>query len=202
MMRAAQYGSDAIAGVINIVLKENDNGGNLGYRFGGYDKGDGLQRKLSGWKGLALGLGQRVRPVQPGGQQRGRPGRRLHRLRLCHLCTQEHRRRRLLRPAHHADPQLRHDALQRYPDGRLPITRYNLQDYALTGGVRYEDDTLGTFDLAANYGNDTLKSTDRNAINPSWGDARSPATTRASPTLMPPRWNTRCSAPMSTWKAN
>lgn len=94
------------------------------------------------------------------------------------------------------------DALQRYPDGRLPITRYNLQDYALTGGVRYEDDTLGTFDLAANYGNDTLKSTDRNAINPSWGDARSPATTRASPTLMPPRWNTRCSAPMSTWKAN
>jgi len=51
---AAQYGSDAIAGVINIVLKEKDDGGNLGYRFGGYDKGDGIQRKLSGWKGFAL----------------------------------------------------------------------------------------------------------------------------------------------------
>ncbi|MCE6984564.1 TonB-dependent receptor, partial [Pseudomonas frederiksbergensis] len=51
---AAQYGSDAIAGVINIVLKERDEGGNAGYRFGGYKKGDGLQRKLSGWKGFAL----------------------------------------------------------------------------------------------------------------------------------------------------
>jgi iron complex outermembrane receptor protein len=28
---AAQYGSDAIAGVINIVLKERDEGGNAGY---------------------------------------------------------------------------------------------------------------------------------------------------------------------------
>lgn len=35
---AAQYGSDAIAGVINIVLKERDEGGNAGYRFGGYKK--------------------------------------------------------------------------------------------------------------------------------------------------------------------
>src|SRR5450830_394172 len=34
---AAQYGSDAIAGVIHIVLKEKDDGGNIGYRFGGYE---------------------------------------------------------------------------------------------------------------------------------------------------------------------
>ncbi|MGH8394515.1 MAG: TonB-dependent receptor plug domain-containing protein, partial [Pseudomonas sp.] len=51
---AAQYGSDAIAGVINIVLKQKDDGGNVGYRFGGYNKGDGMQRKYSGWKGFEL----------------------------------------------------------------------------------------------------------------------------------------------------
>ena len=33
---AAQYGSDAIAGVINIVLKDNAEGGNLSVSYGGH----------------------------------------------------------------------------------------------------------------------------------------------------------------------
>jgi len=38
---SAQYGSDAIAGVINIILKETDHGGSAETSFGRYGSGDG-----------------------------------------------------------------------------------------------------------------------------------------------------------------
>src|SRR6478735_2181952 len=38
---AAQYGSDAIAGVINIVLKHDPDSGEVGLRYGGYTDGGG-----------------------------------------------------------------------------------------------------------------------------------------------------------------
>lgn len=52
---SAQYGSDAIAGVINIVLKEKATGGQLTAQVGQYAAGDGFQHQLSGWKGFQLG---------------------------------------------------------------------------------------------------------------------------------------------------
>ncbi|OTG87465.1 hypothetical protein B9T31_02885 [Acinetobacter sp. ANC 4558] len=51
---SAQYGSDAIAGVINIVLKKKDHGGELSYRYGEYKKGDGETNTANGWAGIAL----------------------------------------------------------------------------------------------------------------------------------------------------
>ncbi|MGB6603358.1 MAG: TonB-dependent receptor [Steroidobacteraceae bacterium] len=39
---AAQYGSDAIAGVINIILKSNSSGGNASATYGGYVDGGGV----------------------------------------------------------------------------------------------------------------------------------------------------------------
>ncbi|OTG84149.1 TonB-dependent receptor [Acinetobacter sp. ANC 4558] len=51
---AAQFGSDAIAGVVNIILKTRDSGANLTYQGGGFTQGDGEQHKILGWKGLAL----------------------------------------------------------------------------------------------------------------------------------------------------
>lgn len=51
---SAQYGSDAIAGVINIVLKERDSGGGVAAKMGEYAKGDGLRKTYSAWKGFAL----------------------------------------------------------------------------------------------------------------------------------------------------
>ncbi|WP_069865597.1 TonB-dependent receptor [Pseudomonas citronellolis] len=51
---SAQYGSDAIAGVLNIVLKERDSGGALQTRYGQYNKGDGETRNASGWWGTSL----------------------------------------------------------------------------------------------------------------------------------------------------
>ncbi|NYE61440.1 iron complex outermembrane receptor protein [Duganella sp. 1224] len=52
---AAQYGSDAIAGVINIILKKGASGGEVEAGFGEYQKHDGQQRSLRASAGLPLG---------------------------------------------------------------------------------------------------------------------------------------------------
>lgn len=221
---AAQYGSDAIAGVINIVLKENDDGGNLGYRFGGYDKGDGIQRKLSGWKGFALpndgfltlsfdagsqdpasDTNPDNRIFYPGDTSVNTPREQNNRYRTWRwgsgnvsdqynvvanseigigegltaygFATYAHKNtdaEGFFDPPTTLRNNYGSNALARYPNGRLPITRYGLEDYAVTGGLRFENDQLGKFDLALNHGNNTLKSNDSNAINPSYG-ASSPS---------------------------
>jgi len=52
---AAQYGSDAIAGVINIILRHGAEGGDAEITYGNYDKGDGEQTIVRGSTGFALG---------------------------------------------------------------------------------------------------------------------------------------------------
>ena len=63
---SAQYGSDAIAGVINLHLREASHGGGVGFSYGQYDTDvdaanssrhvtDGGTTNLSGWVGLPLG---------------------------------------------------------------------------------------------------------------------------------------------------
>lgn len=222
---AAQYGSDAIAGVINIVLKEQDSGGNVGYRFGGYDKGDGLQRKLSGWKGFSLpndgfltlsfdagsqdpanDTNPDNRIFYPGSTSTNTPREQNHPNRTWRwgsgnvsdqynfianaevgllegltaygFASYGHKNtdaESFFDPPTTLRNNYSSEALARFPDGRIPVTRYTLEDYATTGGLRYENEVLGSFDLAANYGTNSVKSTDRNAINPSWG-AASPST--------------------------
>ncbi len=54
---SAQYGSDAIAGVINIVLKGSDSGGSVAARAGQYSAGDGQQHQLGADAGFGLGDG-------------------------------------------------------------------------------------------------------------------------------------------------
>ena len=51
---AAQYGSDAIAGVINFVLKDDADGGSLTARYGSYYEGDGDAVEISGNVGMPL----------------------------------------------------------------------------------------------------------------------------------------------------
>lgn len=50
---AAQYGSDAIAGVINVVLKDNRDGGMITTQLGQTYQGDGEQWRLGANKGLS-----------------------------------------------------------------------------------------------------------------------------------------------------
>jgi iron complex outermembrane receptor protein len=52
---AAQYGSDAIAGVINIILKKNASGGVANATAGEFFKGDGQTYDFNGNIGLPLG---------------------------------------------------------------------------------------------------------------------------------------------------
>lgn len=51
---AAQYGSDAIAGVINFILKDADHGGSLMAQAGQYYEGDGDDFMIAGNVGLPL----------------------------------------------------------------------------------------------------------------------------------------------------
>ncbi|WP_028838729.1 TonB-dependent receptor plug domain-containing protein [Thermomonas fusca] len=54
---SAQYGSDAIGGVVNIVLKGAGEGGSIALAGGRYSEGDGRQWQLSGDTGLTLSGG-------------------------------------------------------------------------------------------------------------------------------------------------
>lgn len=51
---AAQYGSDAVAGILNFVLKDEAEGGRLEARWGQYYQGDGENFTVSGNVGLPL----------------------------------------------------------------------------------------------------------------------------------------------------
>ncbi|MEE7547017.1 TonB-dependent receptor [Xanthomonas sp. Kuri4-1] len=55
---SAQYGSDAIAGVINIVLKGAGKGGSLAVDYGQYSAGDGEKYQLSGDTGVSFADGR------------------------------------------------------------------------------------------------------------------------------------------------
>jgi iron complex outermembrane receptor protein len=50
---AAQYGTDAIAGVMNIILKKADHGGTINITAGKYIDGDGLNESIMGNIGIA-----------------------------------------------------------------------------------------------------------------------------------------------------
>lgn len=51
---SAQYGSDAVAGIVNFVLKDASEGGSLDARWGQYYQGDGEEVTVSGNVGLSL----------------------------------------------------------------------------------------------------------------------------------------------------
>ncbi|KRG71511.1 TonB-dependent receptor plug domain-containing protein [Pseudoxanthomonas dokdonensis] len=55
---SAQYGSDAIAGVVNIVLKGDTGGGSLSVDAGKYSAGDGSQFQLSGDSAIDFAAGR------------------------------------------------------------------------------------------------------------------------------------------------
>ncbi|MCP5091779.1 MAG: TonB-dependent receptor [Gammaproteobacteria bacterium] len=52
---SAQYGADAIAGVINFIPRDDTDGGSIDLKYGQYGEGDGETVQLSGTYGMALG---------------------------------------------------------------------------------------------------------------------------------------------------
>jgi iron complex outermembrane receptor protein len=51
---SAQYGSDAIAGVVNVILKKNNHGLSFSGQYGEYSESDGARYTISGNLGLPL----------------------------------------------------------------------------------------------------------------------------------------------------
>jgi iron complex outermembrane receptor protein len=52
---AAQYGSDAVAGVVNIILKKDSAGGELNVHAGGYTDSGGATQSITASKGFEIG---------------------------------------------------------------------------------------------------------------------------------------------------
>lgn len=52
---SAQYGSDAIAGVINVILKDANHGATINAQYGEYSEGDGERVNFNANAGFALG---------------------------------------------------------------------------------------------------------------------------------------------------
>ncbi|MET0980748.1 MAG: TonB-dependent receptor [Telluria sp.] len=72
---AAQYGSDAIAGVINIVLKDGPGKGLAGVSAGTTAKGDGDTIGASAYRGFALGSAGGFMSLAVEGRRRGETNR-------------------------------------------------------------------------------------------------------------------------------
>lgn len=66
---SALYGSDAIAGVVNIVLKGASSGGGISARYGVYSAGDGEQYQLSADSGFGFGEEGFIHLFGQGGHQ-------------------------------------------------------------------------------------------------------------------------------------
>jgi iron complex outermembrane receptor protein len=66
---AAQYGSDAIAGVMNFVLKDDAEGGSVEVRYGEFGEGDGQKVYVAGNLGMPFGENGFINLSVEAGQQ-------------------------------------------------------------------------------------------------------------------------------------
>lgn len=207
---SAQYGSDAIAGVINIVLRQDDHGGDLQGSVGQYSKGDGFTRSVSGLKGFSLpGDGFLTLNAEGSRQERtsvgGSDSRRFYPAGDPREASAD-RDWRYGSPglgdfkigansgfslndqveaygfATYQDRTTHSQALFRrpvdannlpavYPDGFLPLLDVRSRDGAATAGLKFDDDTLGNFDLSATYGQNRIQYNVGDSLNASFGTA-------------------------------
>ncbi|MDF0732820.1 TonB-dependent receptor [Pseudomonas entomophila] len=199
---SAQYGSDAVAGVINIVLKERDSGGQLNTQLGKYGQGDGFSKNADGWYGLGLpgdGFltlsfnGVNTKPTDIGdkyvadGQLQDHRWGGASRDKFNLAANAEvglNDQWRLYsfatygqdKSINNTPPLLRdnpNNVLALYPEGTIPKYRYRYEDAALTVGSRFEDERIGRLDFSATYGRDEHDEVAFDTLNPSYG-VRSP----------------------------
>ncbi|MHC6224077.1 TonB-dependent receptor domain-containing protein [Pseudomonas sp. X10] len=199
---SAQYGSDAVAGVINIVLKERDSGGQLNTQLGKYAQGDGFSKNVDGWYGLGLpgdGFltlsfnGVNTKPTDIGDKYEadgelqdprwGGAGRDKFNL-AANAEVGLNDQWRLYsfgtygqdKSVNNTPPLLRdnpNNVPSLYPNGTIPKYRYRYEDASLTIGTRFEDASIGRLDISATYGRDKHDELAFDTVNPSYG-SRSP----------------------------
>ena len=197
---SAQYGSDAVAGVINIVLKERDSGGQLSSQVGKYAQGDGFSKSADGWYGLSLpgdgflnlsASSLTSKPTETGtsyiaDDQWQTPrwgGADRDRLNLAaNAETGLNEQWRLYGFAlwthdeshNNTSPLLAtspNNVPSIYPNGSTPNYRFRYEDAALTLGARFNDERIGRLDISATYGRDRHDEHASNTLNPSYGSA-------------------------------
>ncbi|MET0264320.1 MAG: TonB-dependent receptor, partial [Duganella sp.] len=180
---AAQYGSDAIAGVINVILKSSSSGGSLSATSGEYYKHDGFTLGASADIGLPLGedgfvhLSAEYRrhehSVRSGPDERtgGYDNRTLGDPKIRRESFSANAGLALGKDAelyafataaHRAGATVQNFRLasrlpQVHPNGFSPVETSNETDVSLTAGAKGTDLAGWRWDLSASYGSDNVK---------------------------------------------
>jgi iron complex outermembrane receptor protein len=195
---AAQYGSDAIAGVINIVLKKGAGKGALSATAGTTSKGDGDTYALSAYRGFALGDGYLDLSVE--GRKRNETNRagpdtlRVNPPRVTQrigdsLAKDAYLWMNAALPLSREGELYAFGGVSRrtgdaggffrpkedgrtvpevYPDGFLPNIQTTLRDASLALGYRHDLPGQWNFDASVNHGRNELAFHERNSINVSY----------------------------------
>ncbi|KPL49418.1 ligand-gated channel [Xanthomonas axonopodis] len=192
---SAQYGSDAIAGVINVVLKGSGEGGSINGRYGKYSAGDGEQYQLSGDAGFSFaGTGKvhlaaqaghsdqtnRALPFQGRVEQRyGDPDIDQDALSfngeysptdyLTFYSFGMVSRREVLSNGYFRFAGDNRNRPEIYPDGFLPQIYNVSKDVSWVGGLKTSTEGGLNIDLSYNYGQNNLTFDVRNSLNNSLG---------------------------------
>ncbi len=189
---SAQYGADAIAGVINIILKSSDHGGSVQATAGEYYAGDGFSRQVSGDAGLSLGgkgflhlsaeysgknftdrNGVDPRTGEHTNTFEGNPRNNTESLGI-NTAYDLSDELELYGFATYAHRKGAGKELYRlptflpavYPDGFEPLDTRLEDDYGITGGIRGKDFFGWVWDASSTFGRDTVNVGLINSVNP------------------------------------
>ncbi|KRE88709.1 hypothetical protein ASG87_09040 [Frateuria sp. Soil773] len=192
---SAQYGSDAIAGVINIVLKKGAQGGSVEVTGGQYSAGDGRQWQGSANAGIPLGDAgwlrftlqdghqdytnragpNRTRPQEGTTQRYGDPEVTDHNLLLngqydlapnVELYASGHYGKRdSVSPAFFRNLGNANSVPSLYPNGYLPLENAQSTDRSLVLGIRGKTEGGWRWDVSGNYGGNRVSYATFNSLN-------------------------------------
>ena len=191
---AAQYGSDAIAGVVNIILRRSDGGGSVSALGGRYIDGGGATLQLDGSQGFKLGSDGRLQ-LAAGLRTHGFSNRSGDTGDVQAARVQGDPRSQLATASLNLDKPLAPElsaygfgtvASRRarayenprqpswfspavaalYPDGFSPQETVDEQDLSLTGGLKGRAGDAWYWDLSATYGRDNVRLRNTHTVNP------------------------------------
>ncbi|MCJ9427718.1 TonB-dependent receptor [Kordiimonas marina] len=198
---AAQYGSDAIAGVVNLILNDSADGMTATASWGQTYKGDGDSRYLSANVGLPLGkdvgyLNLTTEYRAQGATNRAGPSSLTGDVIMKIGDTDidafsmvwnggihaggsgelyffgSYADRKGLSGGFFRHPfQATRSVPQLYPDGFLPLQTTNVRDFSQAVGFKLNTDSGWDYDLSANFGSSSFAFGARNTVNVSLASA-------------------------------
>lgn len=189
---SAQYGADAIAGVINIILKSSDHGGSVQATAGEYYAGDGFSRQMAGDAGFSLGgkgflhlsaeysgknftdrNGVDPRTGEHTNTFEGNPRNNTESLGIntAYHVSDDVELYGLATYAHRKGAGKELYRLPTflpavYPDGFQPLDTRLEDDYGITGGIRGKDFFGWSWDVSSTFGRDTVNVGLIQSVNP------------------------------------